>query len=193
MLDGIDLNAKNVLLVGCGGAAVINFPGWLFAINRLTTSVTLEAVLTGAAQKLVATDAVTAVLGRPNYCDGDSFSLRGEVLHRYLAEWPDLIIVAPISLNTLTKSALLISDTLVTSVLNMTQSPVHAALSFPEHLNGNPVVRDYKNRLTDRDWKFYTQRDAFALATGSIEKSGMIDFYSLLKLISSSRIKNSES
>lgn len=101
MLHAIDLHANKILLVGCGGASVVNFPGWVFALKRLTTAVTFEAMLTGSAKKLVAKDAVMAVSGRPYYSDGDTFSTQGEVLHRHLAEWPDIVILAPMTLNTL--------------------------------------------------------------------------------------------
>ena len=45
MLHAIDLHANKILLVGCGGASVVNFPGWVFALKRLTTAVTVEAML----------------------------------------------------------------------------------------------------------------------------------------------------
>ena len=83
-------------LVACGGAAVINLPGWIYALNHLTKDIELEVVLTHSAERLVSKNALTTVLEKTPYTDADLFSHEGKVLHRHLAEWPDFIIVAPL-------------------------------------------------------------------------------------------------
>lgn len=123
-MQNLNINANKVLLVACGGAAVINLPGWVHALRMLAPKIELEVVLSNSAKQLVSSNALIAVLGRKPYFDGNLFNDNGVVLHRYLAEWPDAVIVAPLTLNTLSKSALFIADSLVTSILNMSDAPI---------------------------------------------------------------------
>lgn len=62
MLHEINLHANRIVLVACGGAAVINLPGWIYALNHLTKDIELEVVLTHSAERLVSKNALTTVL-----------------------------------------------------------------------------------------------------------------------------------
>lgn len=62
MLHEINLHANRIVLVACRGAAVINLPGWIYALNHLTKDIELEVVLTHSAERLVSKNALTTVL-----------------------------------------------------------------------------------------------------------------------------------
>jgi phosphopantothenoylcysteine decarboxylase/phosphopantothenate--cysteine ligase len=74
--------------------------------------------------------------------------------HISLAEWADLILIAPASGNAIGKIASGIADDLLTTVVMAAQSPVMIAPTMNTEMYNNPVVQENITKLKKLNYKF---------------------------------------
>jgi phosphopantothenoylcysteine decarboxylase/phosphopantothenate--cysteine ligase len=74
--------------------------------------------------------------------------------HISLAEWADLILIAPATGNIIGKIASGIADDLLTTVFMAAQSPVMIAPAMNTQMYTNPVVQDNMKKLLNLGYKF---------------------------------------
>lgn len=116
-----------VLLIGTGAIGAALLPGWVLWF-RASSGWDCRVVLTEHAAQLVSTTALAALSGHPVEQHHRS---DGSVGHRELAEWADVVVVAPATANTVAKLAVGISDSLALSVVTYTRAPVVIVPSLP--------------------------------------------------------------
>lgn len=134
-----------------------------------------NVVVSEGAARLVSNDSVGPAAQCKVYYDQDWVS-EGHVMHRYLADWADVVLVAPASMAFFAQCALLLTDTLSSFACCATEAPVFVAQSIPEVLQKFATVQQYKKILESRGWTIYDTRDALSVELGTSENSGMIDF-----------------
>ncbi|HOJ87951.1 MAG TPA: bifunctional phosphopantothenoylcysteine decarboxylase/phosphopantothenate--cysteine ligase CoaBC [Pseudothermotoga sp.] len=77
----------------------------------------LKIVMTQSAQKLVSKDLFSAVGNCEVYTDSDAFDIRnGFIPHTELSKWPDVLVIAPATANTIAKLSYGLADNLLTMV-----------------------------------------------------------------------------
>jgi phosphopantothenoylcysteine decarboxylase/phosphopantothenate--cysteine ligase len=116
---------RRILLAISGGIAAYKGPELVRVLRRAGHEV--RCMLTPEAERFVAPLSLQAVSGslvRRNLFDPGE---EGEIDHIGLADWADLVLVAPATANLLAKMAHGLADDLVTAVLLATRAPILAA------------------------------------------------------------------
>ncbi|MFE0810722.1 flavoprotein [Streptomyces sp. NPDC058848] len=135
----IDLPRSRLLLVGCGAFGVTALPSWA-VLMRMWYGWHIRACLTHAAAQLVSAPALAAATQAP--VEGPDWdTARGVTPHQELAEWADIVIVAPATTNFVAKCALGMPDSLALSAVLATRAPVVLAPSIPEGAFERPSVQ----------------------------------------------------
>ncbi|KAI1748070.1 putative flavoprotein [Xylaria castorea] len=125
-------DGKTHLLLACSGSvATIKLPNIIQALSKYHSSqLSIRVVLTPSASRFLAGQSkeqptVSGISGLPNvdavYIDADEWKVpwvRGAgILHIELRRWADILVIAPLSANTLAKIVGGFSDSLLTSVV----------------------------------------------------------------------------
>lgn len=155
---GKELEGKMVVLCVTGSVASIEVPSLARELMRHGADVT--AVMSDSAEKLVRPETLEWATGNPVVR-----KLTGKTEHVRLAgEWDgraDLVLVAPCTANTISKMALGIDDTPVTTLASMALGggiPLLVAPAAHEPMYRNPAVETNIQRLKDRGVEFVGPR-----------------------------------
>ncbi len=166
----MSLAGRNILLGVTGGIAAYKTPE---VVRRLTAGgAEVRVVLTRAAGEFVAAKTLE-VLSR-HVVHSDLFSRDAEfpVLHVGLAEWADLILVAPATAHCLGRIAGGLADDLLTAVLLGAGVPVLLAPSMEETMFANPAVEANVQVLTQRGFHLL-EPEVGPLASGAVGRGRM--------------------
>jgi phosphopantothenoylcysteine decarboxylase/phosphopantothenate--cysteine ligase len=150
------LSGRRILVGISGSIAAVKLPLVVSALAQRGADV--RCVLTPAAAQLVSPVAL-ASLSRQSCClDADQWSHRApRPLHVELAEWAELVLVAPLSATSLGRWVHGLADTLLAGTLLATEAPVLAAAAMNTAMWASPAVR--------RNWELL-QADARVLPLG---------------------------
>ncbi|HEV2138833.1 MAG TPA: bifunctional phosphopantothenoylcysteine decarboxylase/phosphopantothenate--cysteine ligase CoaBC [Nitrososphaerales archaeon] len=155
---GKELDRKKVVLCVTGSVASIEVPSLARELMRHGADV--NAVMSDSAEKLVRPETLEWATGNPVVR-----KLTGKTEHVRLAgEWEgraDLVLVAPCTANTISKMALGIDDTPVTTLASMALGggiPLLVAPAAHEPMYRNPAVEANIQRLKDRGVEFVGPR-----------------------------------
>ena len=116
---------RRILLAVSGGIAAYKAPEIVRALRRAGHDV--RCALTPEAERFVAPLSLQAVSGNSVRQDLFDPGEEGEIDHIGLADWADLILIAPCTANLMAKMAHGLADDLVTAVLLATRAPVLVA------------------------------------------------------------------
>lgn len=122
---------KHLLLTASGSVATIKLPNIIQALSIYEGELSIRIILTTSSRKFLAGQSpeqptISELLNMPNveavYEDADEWGphpwKRGaSILHIELRRWADLLVIAPLSANTLAKIVNGMSDSLLTSVV----------------------------------------------------------------------------
>lgn len=84
-----------------------------------------------------------------------------EVEHISLAEWADLVLVAPASYNVVGKVASGIADDMLTTVIAATKAPVFFALAMNVNMYENPILIENIDKLQSYGYNFIEADEGF--------------------------------
>ena len=140
------------ILVGVSGSiAAVKIPLLVSALIQRGAEV--RCVLTESAARLVSPVSLACLSRHPCYGDADQWSHQEpRPLHIALAEWADLVLVAPLSATTLARWSHGLADNLLASVLLATEAPVLAAAAMNTAMWAAPAVL--------RNWQELQTREA---------------------------------
>jgi phosphopantothenoylcysteine decarboxylase / phosphopantothenate---cysteine ligase len=146
----LPLGRGHLLLVGTGSTSVAMLPMWIVGL-RSWYACSVRVCLTYTASLLVSPGAVAAASGSPVW--GPDWHLgSGTVAHKELAEWADLVIVAPATANFVAKCAYGMSDNLAVSTVMSAACPVVIAPSIASEALRRPSVRRNLEALADEGY-----------------------------------------
>ena len=128
------------ILVGISGSiAAVKLPLVVSALAKRGAEV--RCVLTPSAERLVSPVALASLSRHRCYLDADQWShTAARPLHVELAEWAELVLLAPLSATTLGRWRHGLGDTLLASLLLATEAPVLAAAAMNTAMWGSPGV-----------------------------------------------------
>jgi phosphopantothenoylcysteine decarboxylase / phosphopantothenate---cysteine ligase len=110
----------------------------------------IRVVLTESAQKFITPLTVSTLARHPAYTDADFWSATPRPLHIELGEWADLILLAPLTANTLGKLAHGLADNLLTNTVLASTCPVLLAPAMNTDMWEQVAVqRNYQLLATD--------------------------------------------
>jgi phosphopantothenoylcysteine decarboxylase / phosphopantothenate---cysteine ligase len=158
---------KKILLCVTGGIAV--YKGVALTSKLIQAGYEVKVILSESATKFV-TPLSFQALSR-NYVYTDTFEeLNPKVIaHIDLADWADLVIVAPATANVIGKLANGIADDMITTTLLATTAPVWIAPAMNVHMYEHPSVKRNINTLYEMGLRFIEPNEGF-LACGYVGK-----------------------
>jgi phosphopantothenoylcysteine decarboxylase/phosphopantothenate--cysteine ligase len=130
---------RRILLAISGGIAAYKAPELVRALRRADHDV--RCALTPEAQRFVAPLSLQAVSGQTVRCDLFDPGEEGEIDHIGLADWADLVLIAPGTANLMAKMAHGLADDLVTAVLLATRSPILMAPAMNVNMWSHPATQ----------------------------------------------------
>ena len=142
------LTGRRVLLLISGSIAAVKLPAVVSALVQRGARV--RCVLTASAAALVSPVALASLSRNPCHLDGDQWSHQApRPLHIELAEWAQLVLLAPLSATSLGRWVHGLADTLVASILLATEAPVIAAPAMNSSMwEAPPVRRNWRELLS---------------------------------------------
>jgi phosphopantothenoylcysteine decarboxylase/phosphopantothenate--cysteine ligase len=154
---------RRVLLAIAGGIAAYKAPELVRALVR--EGVAVRCVLTRAAGAFVAPLALQTVSGHAVRTELFDAEQEGAIDHIALADWADLVVVAPATADLLAKLAHGLADDLVSTLLLATRAPVLAAPAMNVNMWRHPATEANVERLRGRGVRFVGPEAGF-LACG---------------------------
>jgi phosphopantothenoylcysteine decarboxylase/phosphopantothenate--cysteine ligase len=133
------LKGKNVLLAVTGGIAAYKVVEVLRQLTKAEAKV--KVMMTKAAREFVGTITFETLSGEPVSTEVFPGGLFSATHHIDLADWADLILVAPATANIIAKINAGIADDLVSTTLLAAHSPVVIAPAMNTNMWNNPVTR----------------------------------------------------
>ena len=142
------LQGKKILLGVTGGIAAYKAVDITSRLRKAGAEV--RVVMTRAATNFVTELTFREMSGNPVSVDMWAPVQHWNVAHIALAEWADLVLVAPATANVLAKAALGIADDMLTTTLLATTSPIFFAPAMNCNMYANPAVRENIDKLATR-------------------------------------------
>ena len=133
------IRERRVLLAIGGGIAAYKAPELVRVLRRAGHSV--RCVTTANAEHFVAPLVLQTLTGQPVRRDLFDPAQEGEIDHIRLADWAELVIVAPATANLLARMAHGLADDLVGTLLLATRAPVLVAPAMNVHMWEHPATR----------------------------------------------------
>ena len=158
---------RRILLGITGGIAAYKLPHLVRLITKASSSA--RVIMTGSASNFVAPMTLGTLSGHKALTDSD---FDETIPHIKLAQWSEVIVIAPCTANTLAKIAHGIADNLLTSTVIAASCPVLVFPAMNEHMYMNPAVQENIETLKRRGI-FVVDPEAGALACGDSGKGRM--------------------
>lgn len=161
-----------VLYCVSGGIAAYKAPEIVRGLVKRGFEV--QVIMTPAAAAFVTPLSLATVSGRPVRTQLLDASEEGQVGHIELADWADVVLVAPATANVMARAAHGLADDLVTTCLLATRAPVVWAPAMNTNMWNHPGTRANLATLRDRGATFVGP-DRGDLACGWVGEGRMID------------------
>ena len=149
MIESI-LSGKKILVAVTGSIAAVKAP---ILVSRLVKAgVEVKCVITQSAAKLISPLSLSTLSRNKCYQDHDQWQdTQSKPLHIALAEWAELIIVAPMSATSLSKFTSGNGDGLLASILLAAQSQIILAAAMNTSM--------WSNRSVQKNWHYAKTND----------------------------------
>lgn len=161
------MKGKNILLCVTGGIAVYKAVALTSKLTQAGANV--KVMMSENATKFVTPLSFQAISRNDVYIDTFDEKDASKIAHIDLADWPDLIILAPATANMIGKLANGIADNMIATTLLATRSPVWIAPAMNVHMYENRMVEDNMNRLKSFGYQFIEPGEGY-LACGYVGK-----------------------
>lgn len=165
------LKGKRILLGVCGSIAAYKAVFLLRLLQEEGAEV--RVIMTASAQKFVSSLTFFTLARHPVYTD--LWSEEGTYSeHVQLGLWADVLLVAPITANTIAKLANGICDDLLSAVYLSAKCPVIIAPAMDRDMMNHPAVTDNLKRLTQRGVNVLESDEGY-LASGLTGKGRLLE------------------
>lgn len=158
---------KNILLCVSGGIAVYKAVALTSKLSQAGFNV--KVIMTESAMEFVTPLTFQAMSRNDVYYDTFDEKDSSKIAHIDLADWADLVVIAPATANVLGKLANGIADDMITTTLLATTAPVWAAPAMNVHMYSHPAVLKNIDTLHERGVRFIEPSEGF-LACGYVGK-----------------------
>ena len=150
---------KNILVGVCGGIAAYKSANIISKLKKKDYNV--KVIMTENATKII-TPLTLETLSR-NKVVVDMWDInRGyEVEHISLAEWADLVLIAPATYNIVGKIANGIADDMLSTVISACTKPKYLALAMNVNMYENPILKENISKLERFGYNFIEADEGF--------------------------------
>ncbi|MGG0718884.1 bifunctional phosphopantothenoylcysteine decarboxylase/phosphopantothenate--cysteine ligase CoaBC [Robertmurraya massiliosenegalensis] len=175
MLDG-----KKVLLCVTGGIAVYKAAALTSKLTQAGAQV--KVILSDSAVKFVTPLTFQALSRNDVYIDTFDEKDSKVIAHIDLADWADLVLIAPATANIIGKMANGIADNMISTTLLATTSPVWVAPAMNVHMYEHPAVKKNIETLHSFGYQFIEPSEGY-LACGYVGKGRLEEPERIVELI----------
>jgi phosphopantothenoylcysteine decarboxylase / phosphopantothenate---cysteine ligase len=141
------------ILIGVGGGIAAYKVAQL--VSTLAKSgAEVRVMMTDSAQEFVTALTFATLSRHPAYCDRDFWRpVHGKPLHIELGEWAELLVIAPLTANTLGKLAYGLADNLLTNTVLASKCPILLAPAMNTDM--------WEQQSVQRNWQLLLQDDRY--------------------------------
>ncbi|MEK4024169.1 MULTISPECIES: bifunctional phosphopantothenoylcysteine decarboxylase/phosphopantothenate--cysteine ligase CoaBC [unclassified Sporosarcina] len=175
------INNKNVLLCVTGGIAVYKAVALVSKLSQAGANV--KVVMTDSAKEFVQPLSFQVMSKNDVYFDTFDEKDSRVIAHIDLADWADLVLVAPATANVIGKLANGIADDMVTTILLATEADVWIAPAMNVHMYAHPAVVRNIGQLHSDGYRFIEPSEGF-LACGYVGKGRLEEPERITELVS---------
>jgi phosphopantothenoylcysteine decarboxylase/phosphopantothenate--cysteine ligase len=183
------LNDKKILLCVTGGIAV--YKAAALTSKLVQAGAQVKVILSDSAAKFVTPLTFQALSRNEVYTDTFDEKNPQGIAHIDLADWADLVLVAPATANTIGKLAGGIADNMITTTLLAATAPVWIAPAMNVHMYDHPAVKKNLSILAEYGYQFIEPSEGY-LACGYIGKGRLEEPERIVELIQRFFLKNDE-
>lgn len=171
------LTGKHILLGVTGSVAAYKAAD---LASKLTQSgVELDVILTPAAEKFISPLTFQSVTGRKAFTDADLWGGEAHVLHVGLGHSADLLVIAPVTANTIARMAHGLADNLLCITALAARCPILVAPAMDSGMYENPAAQANIHILMERGVVF-AGPDEGRMASGLIGRGRFLEPSELL-------------
>lgn len=174
------IDDKKILLCVSGGIAV--YKAVALTSKLVQAGADVRVILSESAAKFVTPLTFQALSRNDVYTDTFDEKNPSVIAHINLADWADLILVAPATANTIAKLATGIADNMLTTTLLAATSPVWIAPAMNVHMYNHPAVTKNIAILADYGYRFIEPSEGY-LACGYVGKGRLEEPEKIVELI----------
>ena len=176
----INLLNKKILLIICGGISAYKSLEIIRGLRKNNAQV--KTILTKSAKEFVTPLSITSLSQEKVYDDLFSVENESEMDHISLSRWADLILVAPITANTISKLSSGSSDDLASTVILASDKEIYLAPAMNVRMWEHPSTEKNINKLKNYGYKIIGPEKG-DMACGEFGKGKMSEPNEILKQI----------
>jgi len=176
----INLLNKKILLVICGGISAYKSLEIVRSLKK--SNAQIKTILTKSAKEFVTPLSITSLSQEKVYDDIFSVENESEMDHISLSRWADIILVAPITANTISKLSSGASDDLASTVILASDKDIYLAPAMNVRMWDHPSTKENINKLKNYGYKIIGP-DIGDMACGEFGKGKMSEPSEILKQI----------
>lgn len=174
------MQKKNILLCVSGGIAVYKAVALVSKLAQAGMNV--KVMMTKSARQFVNPLSFQVMSKNDVYYDTFDEKDSNVIAHIDLADWADLVIVAPATANVIGKLANGIADDMITTTLLATTAPVWLAPAMNVHMYDHPAVKRNIAQLGEDGYAFIEPSEGF-LACGYVGKGRLEEPEKITELV----------
>lgn len=174
------LRSKNIVLGVSGGIAV--YKACALTSKLVQKGANVKVVMTKGATQFVQPLTFQALSRNPVYIDAFDEKNPKNIAHIDLADWANLVILAPATAHLLGKVANGLADDMLTTILLATQAPVYVAPAMNVHMYDHPAVKQNLKTLESYGYRFIEPGDGY-LACGYVGKGRLEEPENIIAVI----------
>nr|WP_309099311.1 bifunctional phosphopantothenoylcysteine decarboxylase/phosphopantothenate--cysteine ligase CoaBC [Fredinandcohnia onubensis] len=171
---------KKILLCVSGGIAVYKAAALTSKLTQAGAQV--KVIMSESAMKFVTQLTFQALSRNDVYFDTFDEKNSAVIAHIDLADWADLVVVAPATANVIGKLANGIADNMITTTLLATTAPVWIAPAMNVHMYDHPAVKRNIEILALDGYQFIEPSEGY-LACGYVGKGRLEEPEKIVELI----------
>lgn len=172
---------RKILLCVSGGIAVYKAVALVSKLSQ--AGATVKVIMTESARQFVQPLSFQVMSRNDVYFDTFDEKDSSVIAHIDLADWADLIIVAPATANVIGKLANGIGDDMVTTTLLAATAPIWVAPAMNVHMYDHPAVKRNIQQLHSDGIQFIEPSEGF-LACGYVGKGRLEEPEKIVELVS---------
>lgn len=176
------MKGKRILLCVSGGIAV--YKAAALTSKLVQAGAEVKVMMTASACEFVTPLTFQALSRNPVYTDTFDEKDPSVIAHIDLADWPDLILVAPATANMIGKIANGLADDMVSTTLLAATAPVWIAPAMNVHMYDHPAVKKNMSTLSSFGYSFVEPGEGY-LACGYVGKGRLEEPETIVSLIGS--------
>lgn len=185
----MELNGKKILLCVTGGIAVFKAAALTSQLYKKGADV--KVMMTSAAQQFV-TPLTFQTMSR-NHVYFDTFDEKDpkNIAHIELADWADVVVIAPATANIIAKLAHGLADDMISTTLTATTAPILIAPAMNSHMYEHRAVKQNMQTLASFGYQFIEPGEGL-LACGYVGKGRLAEPEEIVQALEQHFQKSSE-